>query len=156
MAFLGFDDSISSAGHCKCQIGKAMRFVYLFSLVCLFLAPMTQAQSTDGDDCVYAVDIEDEDLSEYNICGKSSGINKILNNIGDTEEKASTSSVEFKEKAQESTAQWIDNANLLAARRFELLLLIAKECPNGFEVKGEKYAVSSSLALDLQFDYLCN
>jgi len=122
----------------------------------LFLAPMIQAQTDDEDDCVYAVDIEDEDLSEYNICGKSSGINKILSELGSSEEKASTSSLESKEKAQESTAQWINSANALAARRFELLLLIAKECPKGFEVKGEKYAVNSSLALDLEFDYLCN
>ena len=117
------------------------------------------AQQEDEEDCVYAVDIDDEDMSDYNICGKNSGINKILNDMMDGGDKRSTASKEFKEnveKVKPVEVNWINDAKSLSLRRFDLLQLIAKECPKGFEVKSEKYAVGPNSGLDLQFDYRCN
>ncbi len=110
----------------------------------------------DAEDCVYAVDIDDEDMSDYNICGKNSGINGVLNEILNSEDDGTTASVEFKEKAKEQAVNWISSPKALSERRFNLLQQIAKECPKGFEVKGEKYAVGPGQTLDLQFDYRCN
>ncbi|MCV6623632.1 MAG: hypothetical protein OIF51_17985 [Cellvibrionaceae bacterium] len=132
-------------------------------LLSLFLAislsfPAWAIAQEDDEDCVYAVDIDDEDMSDYNICGKNSGINKVLNDLIDGGEKKSTASKEFKQKVEKVEAvkiDWLKSADALSQRRFELLQLIAQECPNGFEVKGEKYAVGPNNGLDLQFDYRC-
>ena len=61
-------------------------------LLSLFLAislsfPAWAIAQEDDEDCVYAVDIDDEDMSDYNICGKNSGINKVLNDLIDGGEK---------------------------------------------------------------------
>lgn len=130
-------------------------------LALLFVFPASSFAQQDDEDCVYAVDIDDEDMSDYNICGKNSGINKILNDIMDGGEKGSTGSQEFKEKVAKvapaaAKVSWLQSAEALSARRFQLLQLIAKECPKGFEVKGEKYVVGPNMGLDLQFDYRCN
>ncbi|MBB6522847.1 hypothetical protein [Pseudoteredinibacter isoporae] len=137
-----------------------MKPFLISSLLAFFLAFPTWAYAQEDDeDCVYAVDIEDEDMSDYNICGKNSGINKILNDLMDDSAKGSTASKEFKEnveKVAEVKVDWLKSPEALSKRRFELLQLIARECPKGFEVKGEKYAVGPNNALDLQFDYRCN
>ncbi|GAA6152447.1 hypothetical protein [Pseudoteredinibacter isoporae] len=137
-----------------------MKSLLISSLLALTLAFPTWAYAQqDDEDCVYAVDIDDEDMSDYNICGKNSGINKVLNDLIDGGEKGSTASKEFKEKVEKVApvkVNWLKSPDALSQRRFELLQLIALECPKGFEVKGEKYAVGPNNALDLQFDYRCN
>lgn len=138
-----------------------MKPLLISSLLAITLAFPTwaYAQQEDEEDCVYAVDIDDEDMSDYNICGKNSGINKILNDMMDGGDKRSTASKEFKEqveKVEPVEVNWLNDAGSLSSRRFELLQLIAKECPKGFEVKSEKYAVGPNNGLDLQFDYRCN
>ncbi|MCV6615647.1 MAG: hypothetical protein OIF35_11780 [Cellvibrionaceae bacterium] len=158
---------------------KSLSFIALLALAVGFVAT-AQAQQ-DAEDCVYAVDLEDDDTGDYVLCGQDSGINKILKDLSGGENSGSTNSPEFKAKAAKAQAsakpqaaakaktqvlspepavepntQWLRSPEALSARRFELLQLIAQECPNGFKVKSEKYAVGPNQGLDLQFDYRCN
>jgi|GEM_PF-5167519 len=127
---------------------------FLSVLIALFVwqAP---AFAQDDDDCVYAVDIDDEDMSGYKLCNADSGINKVLKSIVSNDNDGSTSSVEFKAKAPVTAVDWLESPQALSERRFELLQGIAKECGSGFEVRSEKYLVGPKGGLDLAFDYRC-
>lgn len=132
-----------------------MKIILMLSLALmpLFLANHSMAQ--EDEDCVYAVDVEDEDMSDYTLCNSDSGINKILKSIAGGGDEGSTASETFKAKVPVQKTSWLRDAESLSKRRFELLQAIAKECNDDFEVRSERYSVGPNQGLDLEFSYLC-
>lgn len=128
------------------------RFLSLLIALLVWQAPVF---AQEDDDCVYAVDIDDEDMSGYKLCNADSGLNKVLKSIVSNDNDGSTSSVEFKAKVPAKAVSWLNSPQALSERRFELLQAIAKECDSGFDVRSEKYMVGPEGGLDLAFDYRC-
>lgn len=148
-----------------------MKIVLLLSL---WLFPLLWANSVmaqQEEDCIYAVDVDDEDMSSYTLCNSDSGINKILKSIVKGGDEGSTASEAFKAKVvavnktkaatvnktgiAEPETHWLNDADSLSKRRFELLQAIATECKSGFEVRSERYTVGPNQGLGLEFSYLC-